>query len=150
MRLTKHTDLSLRVIMHLAFEPGQSCTIKDIARSYNMPYNHLVKVVHELVTLGYLGSTQGRGGGVFLARPPHELNVGQIVRKMESTLDMVDCAGNNCPLLPACRLKGVLDQATRAFLQILDGYTIADLTRNKTQLLQIIRPHSTTAPPPPS
>ena len=35
-------------------------------------------------------------------------------------------------------LKDVLNEATQAFLQSLDQYTIADLIRNKPQLLKII------------
>ena len=63
MRLTKHTDIALRVMMHLAVERETHTTVRYVARRYNVSRNHLVKVVHELVNLGYLSSVQGRGGG---------------------------------------------------------------------------------------
>lgn len=136
MQLTKHTDLSLRVLMYLALEPEQSATIAGIAERYGVSRNHLVKVVHKLSVFGYLESVQGRGGGIYLARPTEEINVGQVVRSMESTFNVVDCTG--CPLLTGCRLKGVLNEATRKFLETLDGYTIADLTQNREQMLRLI------------
>ncbi len=37
-----------------------------------------------------------------------------------------------------CRLKGVLNEAVKRFLEILDGYTIADLTWNREWVLKLI------------
>ncbi|MCR9262315.1 MAG: Rrf2 family transcriptional regulator [Pseudomonadaceae bacterium] len=113
-------------------------TVKDIAARYNVSRNHLVKVVHRLSSLEYLESTQGRGGGIALAMAPEDILVGDVVRNMEVTLDVIDCAAGNCPLLPACLLKGALDEATDAFLDTLDGYTIADLTKNRSAFIKLV------------
>ncbi|MBL6707889.1 MAG: Rrf2 family transcriptional regulator [Pseudomonadales bacterium] len=138
MQLTKHTDISLRVLMHLAAFPDELGTVKDIAARYNVSRNHLVKVVHRLSSLGYLESTQGRGGGIALARVPEDIVVGDVVRNMEATLDVIDCAAGNCPLLPECLLKGALSEATGAFLETLDGYTVADLTKNRVDIVRLV------------
>ncbi len=138
MQLTKQTDISLRVLMHLALEPEALGTIADIATRHNMSRNHLVKVVHRLVGLGYLKSARGRGGGVALARPASAINVGEVVRATETTLDVVDCDAYACPLARKCILKDALNEATDAFLSVLDGYTVSDLTRNRRQLLRLI------------
>ena len=138
MQLTKHTDISLRVLMHLALEPDVLGTITDIAARHNMSRNHLMKVVHYLVGLGYLNSLRGRGGGISLAKPAAEINVGDVVRATEATLDVVDCDAYECPLARKCILKDALNEATDAFLSVLDGYTVADLTRNRQQLRRLI------------
>ncbi len=124
--------------MHLAIFTDELGTVKDIAERYNLSRNHLVKVVHRLATLGYIKSTQGRGGGIALAVSPGEINVGDVVRRMETTLDVIDCAGTDCPLLPACLLKRALNAATKAFLEALDGHTIADLTTNRARLAKLV------------
>jgi len=138
MQLTKHTDISLRVMIHLALNSGERATIKEIAEIYNVSQNHLVKVVHELVTFGFIGSSKGRGGGIFLVRPANKIIVGDIVRSMEQTLKIVDCVGTECPLTPSCRLEKAFNEATKAFLKVLDGYTVADLVKNKSQLLKLV------------
>lgn len=138
MQLTKHTDISLRVLMHLAAFPDELGTVKDIASRYNVSRNHLVKVVHRLVNLGYLQSVQGRGGGIGLAQSARDIVVGRVVRDMEATLEVIDCAKANCPLLPGCLLKGALSKATRAFLGTLDKYTIADLVRNRRVIVRLV------------
>ncbi|MCY4363497.1 MAG: Rrf2 family transcriptional regulator [Gammaproteobacteria bacterium] len=138
MQLTKHTDLSLRVLIYLALKPGQLGVISDIARHYGASKNHLVKVVHRLATLGYINSFQGRGGGIRLSKQADNIIVGKVVRDMENTMDVIDCAGTGCPLLPACHLKPILNAATSAFLEVLDNYSIADLITNKEQLLKLV------------
>ncbi|MGN6376042.1 MAG: RrF2 family transcriptional regulator [Sphingomonas sp.] len=125
MRLTRHTDYSLRVLIHLGERPERHCSIAEIAAAHGISKNHLMKVVHQLVRAGYLRSVRGRMGGVALAHRADEINVGVIVRLMECDLDLVDCA--SCPLVTRCRLRGILADALRAFLAHLDRYTLADL-----------------------
>lgn len=57
---------------------------------------------------------------------------------MESTLDIVDCSGYQCPLEGHCILKGVLNEATGAFVAVLDSYTVADLIGNRRELIKLI------------
>ena len=138
MQLTKQTDLSLRVMIHLAIIQPNQATIKDISEKYKVSRNHLMKVVNKLVTHELIGATQGRGGGIRLINSPESIRVGDVVRVMESTDDLIDCAGSGCPITPACKLKHVLKESTQAFLAVLDGYTIKDITENKSVLIQLI------------
>ena len=140
MKLTKYTDLSLRVLMHLSMldKEDEKATISEVAELYHVSRNHLVKVVHNLSTLGYIESTKGRGGGISLACHPADILLGDLVRAVEPSLYLVDCEAEACPIQSACRLKTALDEAMLAFLKVLDGYTVADLTRNKHQLVRLI------------
>lgn len=138
MQLTKYTDLSLRVMMHLAMTDGEQATIKEVAEIYNVSRNHMVKVVHNLAKLGYIHSTAGRNGGIRLAASPAEIFVGDLVRAVEPTLYLIDCESQQCPIASMCLLKEALDDAMSAFLKTLDQYTINDLVRNKVQLVRLI------------
>lgn len=138
MHLTKHTDMSLRVMMYLGTRKGEICNISDIAKKVNVSRNHLVKVVHKLAGLGYIKSKQGRGGGILIDGDLSEIRVGDVVRDMEANLTIVDCSTRSCPLTPSCILKQALDDATRAFMEVLDNYTLEDLIRNKRTLVRLI------------
>jgi len=124
--------------MHLAVFPDELSKIQDVAQRYKVSRNHLVKVVHRLSLLGYVDSVQGRSGGIRLALKPEDIVVGQVVRNMESTLEVVDCSKSNCPLLPGCLLKGALLEATNAFLEALDQYTVADLVKNRSHIVSLV------------
>ncbi|ARS29420.1 Rrf2 family transcriptional regulator [Sphingomonas sp. KC8] len=125
MRLTRYTDYSLRVLIHLALHDERLCSIGEIARSYDVSHNHLMKVVNALAHAGFVETVRGRAGGMRLARPAAEISVGEVVRHTEEGFQLADCSG--CVLSPACGLTGVLAQGMQAMLAVFDSYTIADL-----------------------
>lgn len=43
----------------------------------------------------------------------------------------------DCPIAPACGLPGILAQATPAFFQVLDRYTLVDLLGKRRALAQL-------------
>jgi len=138
MQLTRHTDYSLRVLMYLALRDGGLVTIAEIANCYGISRNHLMKVANKLAALGYVETIRGRQGGLRLARAAETISVGQVVREMERNLEVVDCVGTACPLLPDCRLRSALHEATDAFLRTLDRYSLANLAQSKERLLRLI------------
>jgi len=132
MRLTRYTDYALRVLIYLGARPDALCSIAEISRAYDISQNHLMKVVNDLVNAGYLASARGRFGGIRLARPPAEINVGAVIRHTEDGFDLVDCS--DCVIAPACGLTGALRQALAAFLAVLDDYALADLIMKPVEL----------------
>ena len=130
MQLTLYTDYSLRVLLYLGTHPNSKATITEITQYYDISRNHLVKVVHNLANQGYIHTHRGKGGGMQLARPPQEINIGDVVRHTEANFHIVACfdAGQPpCRIQAMCALKGVLENAHNSFMAILNGYTLADL-----------------------
>lgn len=81
---------------------------------------------------------RGRGGGFRLARPAEAITVGEVVRLTEDGLRLVECfdpVTNTCPLCGACALSTGIGQALAAFLAVLDGLTVADISRDRSALL---------------
>ena len=134
MRLTRYTDYSLRVLMHLAARPERLSSISEIARTYAISQNHLMKVVHDLRKAGYLSAVRGRSGGIRLGKPADQINIGEVVRHTEEGFELVDCG--SCIIAPACGLTGVLNEALRAFMRTLDGYSLADLVAGRSEALR--------------
>ena len=140
MRLTLHTDYALRVLIHVAIADGKLITISDIAESFDISKQHLMKVVNHLSQKGYLDTVRGRGGGIRLRHPPRDINIGQVVRETEDKLDVIGCLGRRdyCPIERVCVLRGVLHDAIQAFLAVLDGYTLADLIKPQSALASLL------------
>jgi len=140
MRLTLHTDYTLRVLIHVAVADGKLVTISEIAESFDISKQHLMKVVNDLGQKDYLDTVRGRGGGIRLRRPPRDINIGQVVRETEERLDVIGCLGARgyCRIERVCVLRGVLGDAIQAFLAVLDGYTLADLIKPKRALSSLL------------
>ncbi|MFT3965431.1 MAG: Rrf2 family transcriptional regulator [Sphingobium sp.] len=129
MRLTRYSDFAMRVLLYLGSRPGELSSIAEIARAYAISKDHLMKVVNDLVNAGYLESVRGRYGGIRLARPAAEINIGAVLRHTEEDFDLVGCG--ECLIARGCGLTSVLDEALDAFLGILDRYSLADVLARK-------------------
>lgn len=144
MHITRYTDYSLRVLMYVGLKGEELSTIREIAESYDISRNHLMKVVQELNSKGYLVTARGKNGGLRLKGDPADINIGALVRETERGSALADCftGGKGCSITPACQLKPVFAEALEAFFQTLDQYTLADLLpvhkqRELVQLLQL-------------
>lgn len=131
MQLTRFTDYTLRVLIAVGVSKNRNATIGGISAQYGISKNHLMKVVQQLGRRGYLETVRGKGGGLRLAVPAEEINLGKVVREVEGGFHLVPCFDpsrpDQCTITPSCVLKGALGRALGAFLDVLDGYTLADL-----------------------
>ncbi|MFI9275517.1 RrF2 family transcriptional regulator [Kitasatospora sp. NPDC052896] len=128
MRLTKATDIALRIAMRLAVLEDQTPTTREVAAAVGVPYTHAAKVVGRLQHLGVLEARRGSGGGLTLTRAGLTGSLGQLVRDLEGVGDVVGCEDDPpCPLRAACRLRGALRTAQEAFFSSLDPLSIQDL-----------------------
>lgn len=133
MYLTQHTDYGLRVLIYTAVNDDALANISTIAETYGISKSHLMKVVAALVAGGFLNSVRGKGGGLKLARPAEQINIGAVVRHLEP-VPLVECMrpDNACLITPGCRLMGILRGGMKAFFNHLDAFTLADLVNKRT------------------
>lgn len=143
MHITRYTDYSLRVLIYLAVQGDRLATIQEIADSYDISKNHLMKVVHQLNKKGYIETIRGKKGGMRLHMAPSDINIGILVRETEQDLSIMECfsAKNACKITPVCGLKSMFGEALKAFLEVLDKYTLADVIQDqhRPQLLRLLQ-----------
>ena len=56
----------------------------------------------------------------------------------QALVECFDPVNNACVITPACRLKGMLAEAMKAFNAVLDKYTIADILSKPDALLRFL------------
>ena len=139
MHLTRQTDFALRAMIYLAtLPPSERVQIKQICEAFDISANHLSKVVNKLANIGYIDSQRGRGGGIRLGMEARDINVGDIVKAMEPTLNPINCDDPPCILMPGCRFKMVLGRASQAFVDTISGYTLADLVDRNVDTIELL------------
>ncbi len=141
MKLTSFTDYSLRVLLFLAADPGRRVTVAEVAQAFSISENHLTKVVHLLGRQGWIETVRGKGGGMRLGGDPKDIVIGAVVRDTEGPAQPAECFledGGHCAITGSCRLQGVLGEAVQAFYEVLDRYTLADISRNKAALARLL------------
>ena len=136
MRLTKQTNYAIRMLMYCEASDGLS-RVSAIASFYNLSEQFLLKILQSLTGAGLVETVRGRNGGIRLARPAGEIRIGDVVRATEENFALAECfeAGETeCPLVTTCGLNQALAKALAAFFEVLDGYTLADLTNNSRNI----------------
>ena len=138
MRLTSYTNYALRTLQLAALRAPALVRVDDVVKVHGLARPHIVKIVHRLGQLGYVETIRGKNGGLRLAQAPERIVIGKVVRDTEPSLNIVECFDDPdaCVITPACLLRGALSNALTAFLETLDGYTLADLLKPRRKLQQ--------------
>lgn len=133
MRLTLFSDFGMRALMYLSqHQRDLPITISEIAGQFDVPRNHLVKVVNRLVKLGFVTAVRGRNGGLRLTQSASALRLGDVLRGLEGNTELVDCNTPPCVLRGRCLLSGALHAGLSAFYNTMDEFTLADVCVNPT------------------
>ena len=140
MQLDKFSDYALRILIALAVHAPTKLATSGIASMYGISENHLSKIATTLAKAGFVVSERGRKGGLTLAMPPENISIGGVLRTLKKDEPVVECFSSNtsCAILPACGLRTPLLTAQEAFFKALDGYSLADVTRSKLALKELL------------
>lgn len=133
--LTKKGKYGLKAMVHLAGQPpGEATLVTDIAVSNHIPKKFLDTILGELRNAGFVNSKKGKGGGYTLARPPHEIRVGHIVRVLDGPLAPIQCASkssyrrcDDCTDEKQCSVRLIMVEARNAISTVLDNRTLAEM-----------------------
>jgi len=140
MRLSKRGEYGLRAMIALAenVQLNQKIPlmqIREISEREKIPSKFLETILLTLKNSGLLQSKMGIGGGYYLARSPQEITLGHIFRVLDGPLAPIRCVSQmayepcGCPDQETCGLRLVMGDVRNAIADILDGTTLADVTR---------------------
>jgi len=136
MKLSIKSDYGLRALIDLAERYGQGpVQSAEIASRQFIPPAYLDQLLSQLRKTGFLRSLRGPQGGHYLARPPREITVAEVVTALEGSLLLMPCleTDQNCPDTAGCVLQPLWRQTGEAMAQILAGVTLDDLVQQKQQ-----------------
>jgi Rrf2 family protein len=134
MRITAKVDYAVRAATELARQSmshdGRAPLKGEaIATSQGIPVRFLESILAELRRAGVVGSQRGTDGGYWLARPPAEVSVADLIRAVEGPL--ADVRGTPPEELDYEGIAAPLQTvwiATRAALRsVLEATTLADI-----------------------
>jgi Rrf2 family transcriptional regulator, cysteine metabolism repressor len=128
LKLSKRTEYGLRAVVQLGLAwPRDFIQARDLAQQEELPNKFLESILLALRRGGFLESKVGSGGGYRLSRPPREILVGEIIRRLEGRLTLKEAPGtaDSSPGKLAVRL--INDQLTQATDEVLDNMTLEEL-----------------------
>ncbi|MEX1297637.1 MAG: Rrf2 family transcriptional regulator [Desulfotignum sp.] len=137
MRITTKSRYGTRLIIDLAtFGKKKPVPLSEVARRQNISVKYLEQLVRKLKQAGMIKSQRGPYGGHTLAKSPSEITVGDIVRTLEESTAITDCAESDTQLCGICNQAGdclsrwVWVEASKAMFQCLDNITVENLLQS--------------------
>ena len=132
MKLSTRGEYATRAILELSLHYKNSLLhIRDISAAQDIPSRFLEQILLSLKRNGYLRSKKGQNGGYYLAKPPAEINVAEVIRVMDGPLAPIDCvsvtAHEFCPRENFCGLKSLWKEVRDNIAEILENTTFKDL-----------------------
>lgn len=131
MRITLESDYALRILTYLA-----ACeTVVDaqtIADKTSVTLRFTLKILHKLVSSGYVASYKGAHGGYRLSVPPEEITLKSVIEWIDGPIAIVRCLerAEGCSLnsdKTACIYHHIFESISRDVARKLGAITIADV-----------------------
>jgi Rrf2 family protein len=87
MHVTAKADYAVRAVVELA-SGGQDSPRKvdEVAQAQGIPVSFLENILTQLRSAGLVRSQRGPEGGYWLAHPPEDINLAQVIRAVEGPL----------------------------------------------------------------
>jgi Rrf2 family protein len=87
MHVTAKADYAVRAVVELASGGRDSPRkVDELAQAQGIPVSFLENILTQLRSSGIVRSQRGPEGGYWLARPPEEVNLAQVIRAVEGPL----------------------------------------------------------------
>jgi Rrf2 family transcriptional regulator, iron-sulfur cluster assembly transcription factor len=84
VKLSSKGRYAVRALFDIAFyNDGQPTQVKEIAERQAIPPRFLEQIFQDLKRAGIVGSKRGPQGGYLLARPSHEIRLGDVIQVIE-------------------------------------------------------------------
>jgi len=134
MRLSKKTDYALRALFTLVEHYGGApIPIRELARRNDVPKRFLEQIMLALKSQGWVDSSAGIRGGYFLAKPPTEITMGQVVRHFDGILAPIDCVSvtgyQRCSQESVCRFRRIFYDVRNYVANLMDKATLAEVAK---------------------
>jgi len=139
MKITYKGDYALKVMLDLALHYKNGISqIKDISERQDIPLKYLEQIVLVLKGSGYIRSKRGPEGGVFLAKSPEKIKLGEIIRLMDGTTAPITCVSKTeitkCDYFRACPFKDIFIDIRNYINNVLDRTTFADMVEKTKRM----------------
>ncbi len=134
MRLTTKSRYGTRLLLDIAaYSKDKPVPLSDISARQNISLKYLEQLTRKLREAGIIESHRGPFGGHMLAKSPEDISIGQVVRILEDSPVIIDCAEQESQICGVCNRAGeclsrwVWVEASRAMFDRLDQITISSL-----------------------
>ena len=138
LRIAKMTDYAFVVLQKLCERDEESLSAQKLSQITGLGEPTVSKVLKMLSKAELVKSVRGAGGGYGVGKEAHEITVLNVIEAIEGHVSFVACVddSHDCTIGQNCPLQGRWDPINDAIRQVLQDWTLADLSQNQKQFLK--------------
>jgi Rrf2 family protein len=139
MRISTRGRYSLEALLYMALLPeGEYASTRTIAEHTGISDGYLEQLFIPLRRAGIVQGIRGPQGGYLPGRSLGEIKVGDILRAVEGSLDLVECVNANvCPVEKSCLSRHTWSSLYREIRGCVDSISLEDLVEAYHSLDQL-------------
>lgn len=133
MKLSSKTKYGIKACHFLGLKYPDEVVPASMLESYvSVSGKYLEKIMRMLSGRGIVSASRGANGGYFLARPPKDITVGEIVRALEDDMEIIECVKEDgkCKCCPS---SGVWKRLYKGINDLLDSMTLEQMIKGELQ-----------------
>jgi len=138
--LSRKADYALIALSHLARNPDQVFSCREIAGRYRVPLSTLTNTMKELARAGILMSERGARGGYGLARAAERTTLYDIIEAVDGPPSLVQCieggdsSGNGrCEIAETCPVRLPVRRVHDRLVAVLREITLTDMVQSSEE-----------------
>jgi len=123
-------------MLELACHYGEGpIELREIAKREDISLKYLEQVIVPLRTAGLVKSARGSKGGYFLAKPPSEIYLNDLVETLDGPLNLIECLKDpkTCQKVPSCTTRDIWQEVSEAIDGVFRSVTLEDMVHRKKE-----------------
>jgi Rrf2 family protein len=127
MKLSSKTHYGLMACHILGKNyPDNSVSASTLEAHISVSGKYLEKIMRMLSSRGIVAANRGANGGYYLAKPPKDITIGEIVRALEDDMEIIECVkdGGKCKCCPS---SGVWKRLYAGINNLLDDMNLEQM-----------------------
>ena len=127
MKLSSKTHYGLMACHILAENyPDSTVSASALESRISVSGKYLERIMRMLSARGIITANRGASGGYYLAKPPEEIKIGEIVRALEDDMEIIECVTKKgeCKCCPS---QAVWKRLYDGINKVLDGMTLKQM-----------------------
>lgn len=107
-----------------------------VSEELGLPENYLEQLMRKLKAEKLVTSTRGAYGGYTLAKDAKDTYVGEILRALENSMALTECAADEkaCDNSDLCACRAVWKKIQDGINSVIDSYTLEDMVKDEESL----------------
>ncbi|MDR1029627.1 MAG: Rrf2 family transcriptional regulator [Treponema sp.] len=129
MRISTKGRYSLEALLYMVLLPqGEYASTRTIAENTGLSDGYLEQLFIPLRKAGIVQGIRGPQGGYITGKPINQITVGDVLRAVEGSLELVDCVSSkSCPSQKDCISRHTWSELYQEITNCVDTITLHDL-----------------------